>query len=344
MPHIPMKQSTLVLGFLVGLFVACLLFAFLPSKHGGGGEVRLLKIAHSMPTSHPVHAGIEHFADRVAHYSDGRIRFTVFPSGQLGSEEQTLEQLQTGTLEVTKVGGAVLGSFVPVAKVFSLPYLFRDETHYWAALNGPVGRDMLEALSSLEGGQPSGFRGLTYFDAGSRNFYAKKPIIRPDDLAGMKIRVQNDPVAIDTVRALGGSPTPISWGELYTALQQGVVDGAENNTPSFVSSNHFEVCKAFSFDHHSRVPDILLISSTLWDSLNEMERGWLEKAAAEASDFQREAWQAGTEEAIERMKAEGVRIYESEIPLFMEATESVRAKYAEGPIREFMERIQKVSE
>lgn len=339
-----MKQSALVFGFLVGLFAACLLFAFLPSGQGGSNNVRLLQIAHSQPTSHPVHAGIEHFAERVAHYSAGQLRFTVFPSGQLGSEAQTLEQLQTGTLDVTKVGGAVLGSFVPVAKVFSLPYLFRDDVHYWQVLNGPIGREMLGALASLEEGQSSGFRGLTYFDAGSRNFYAETPILTPADLVGLKIRVQNDPVAIDTVRALGASPTPISWGELYTALQQGVVDGAENNPPSFVSSNHFEVCKAFSFDHHSRVPDVLLVSATLWDSLNEEERGWVEKAAEEASDFQREAWQAATEKAIERMKAEGVQVYHAEVPLFMEATESVRRKYAEGAVSEFVERIQAIPE
>ena len=339
-----MKKPSLVFGFLVGLFAACLFFALLPSKGDGGSDVRLLKIAHSQPTSHPVHAGIVYFAERVAHYSGGRLRFTVFPNGQLGDEGQTLEQLQTGTLAVAKVGGAELGNFVPVAKVFSLPYLFRDEAHYWAALNGAVGRDMLEALATIEEEQPSGFRGLTYFDAGSRNFYAEKPIRTPEDLIGLKIRVQSDPVAIDTVRALGASPTPIAWGELYTALQQGVVDGAENNPPSFVSSRHFEVCKAFSFDHHSRVPDILMISSNLWDSLDEEARGWLDQAAAEASDFQRKAWQAVTEEAIKMMKAEGVQVYESEVPLFIEATESVRAKYASGPIKEFMDRIQKVAE
>jgi len=339
-----MKNASFVFGFFLGLITACLIFALLPSKGDTGDGIKELKIAHSLPTSHPVHAGIEHFAERVSHYSGGQLRFTVFPNGQLGDESQTLEQLQTGTLDMAKVGGAVLGSFVPVAKVFSMPYLFRDEEHYWTALNGPVGQDMLEALATIEEGRPSGFRGLTYFDAGSRNFYADRPIRTPEDLVGMKIRVQNDPVAIDTVRALGASPTPIAWGELYTALQQGVVDGAENNPPSFVSSRHFEVCKAFSFDHHSRVPDVLMISSSLWDSLDDKARDWLELAAEEASQFQRKAWQAGTDEAIRIMREEGVQIYEAEIPLFMKAAEPVRAKYATGAIKEFMERIQKVSE
>ncbi len=337
-----MHKSSLTLGFLIGLAVATILFALLEPGGDGGGEIRRLKIAHSQPESHPIHLGLEHFAERAAFYSGGRLQLDVFPNGQLGSESQTLEQLQSGTLDVAKVGGATLGSFVPVAKLFSLPYLFRDSEHYWAVLNGEIGSELLDTLAEVAPGRPSGFRGLTYYDAGSRNFYTQRPVLRPEDLAGMKIRVMNDPVAIDMVKALGASPTPISWGELYTALQQGVVDGAENNPPSFVSSRHFEVCKEFTFDHHSMVPDVLLISESVWQSLSEQEQGWLRQAAADSNVFQREAWGAGVAEAIEIMNDEGVNIHQVDPTPFMEATESVRAKHATEAIKAWMNRIEAV--
>lgn len=339
-----MKKAYLSFGFLVGLVAASLVFAFLePGNSGSSQDSRRLKIAHGLPTNHPVHAGIEHFAQRVGYYSGGRLQFDVFPNGQLGSETQTLEQMQSGTLDAAKVGGATLGSFIPVAKVFSLPYLFRDSEHYWAVLNGEIGDDLLEGLTTTGEGNPSGFRGLTYYDAGSRNFYAKRPILKPDDLKGMKIRVMNDPVAIDTMKAMGASPTPISWGELYTALQQGVVDGAENNPPSYVSSRHFEVCKEFSFDHHSRIPDLLIISDSTWQSLSEEEQGWVRKAADESSEFQRAAWEAGVQEALGIMKEQGVTVHEVDIMPFMKATESVREKYADGEIKELLQRIGSVT-
>ncbi|MFO8027523.1 MAG: TRAP transporter substrate-binding protein DctP, partial [Opitutales bacterium] len=161
---------------------------------------------------------------------------------------------------------------------------------------------------------------------------------------GMKIRVMNDPVAIDMMKAMGASPTPISWGELYTALQQGVVDGAENNPPSFVSSRHFEVCKHFSFDHHSRIPDVLVVSERTWLGLSEEEQGWLRQAATESTEFQREAWAAGVAEALEEMETEGVTIHQADPAPFMEATASVRDKYATGPMQSIVERIQAVSD
>lgn len=345
-PEIPqfMKKAYLTLGFLIGLVAASLLFALMKPSNGGGAQIKQLKIAHGLPTTHPVHAGIEHFAQRLQFYSGGRIEMDVFPNGQLGSETQTLEQMQSGTLDAAKVGGATLGSFVPVAKVFSLPYIFRSSEHYWAVLNGEIGQELLDVLATNGAGNPSGFRGLTYYDAGSRNFYAQKPILSPDDLEGMKIRVMNDPVAIDMMKAMGASPTPISWGELYTALQQGVVDGAENNPPSFVSSRHFEVCKEFSFDHHSRIPDVLIISEQTWASLSEEEQGWFKQAAAESTEFQREAWNAGVAEALEVMKTEEVKVYVVDLAPFVAATESVRAKYAEGEIKSLLKRIEAVSE
>jgi len=307
-------------------------------------DVKRMKLAHNLPTTHPVHAGLEYFAERVEILSGGELAFELFPNAQLGNEPQSLEQLQAGTLDATKVGSATLGSFVPVTKVFSLPYLFRSEAHFWNVLNGEVGEGILERLSINAAGNDSQLRGLAFYDAGSRNFYAKRSIKSPADLEGLKIRVMNDPVAMDMVSALGGSPTPISFGELYTALQQGVVDGAENNPPSFVTSRHLEVTKEFSLNHHSRNPDILIFSAQTWDELSEIERGWIKQAAQESSIFQRKAWAEGVESALEIMREEGVRIYEPDLQPFFEATAGVREKYGSGALKTLVDQIGKVSD
>ena len=340
-PNMNKNTSYLSFGLLLGIVGTSLLFAFFDSEKEGGAS-RQLKVAHGLPTTHPVHAGIEHMAERVAVLSGGRLHLEVFPNGQLGNETQTMEQLQAGTLDIAKGSSAPISNFVSICKVFSLPYLFRDEDHFWSVLNGAIGREILDTLSTNDSGRPSGLRGLTYYDAGSRNFYAEVPILSPDDLGGLKIRVQNDPVAMDMVEAMGGAPTPVAWGELYTALQQGVVDGAENNPPSFVSSQHFEVCKEFSFDHHARVPDIMLIASKTWDSLSDQEQAWLTQAAAESSEFQRAAWAAGVAEALEVMESKGVTLHHPPTAPFMKATESVRAKYATGELQDLVKRIGEV--
>jgi tripartite ATP-independent transporter DctP family solute receptor len=340
-----MKKSTsnFSFGFLAGLAAAAFVFAFLgKTEEAPGKAARELKVAHALPSSHPVHAGMEFMAKRLAEISDGTLKINIFPNGQLGSETQTIEQLQSGTLDIAKSSAAPFGNFISVLKVFSLPYLFRDEGHFWKVLDGEVGQTLLEKITVNDNGQSSGLRGLTYYDSGSRNFYGKEPVFSPADLEGVKVRVMNDPVAMDMVSALGGSPTPVSWGELYTALQQGVVDGAENNPPSFVTSRHFEVCKHFSFDHHSRIPDMLVVSSRTWSQLNEQEQGWLMQAAAESSVFQREAWDRAVEESLEIMREEGVQVHEVDMVPFVEATSSVREKYATGAIKALMNRIQAV--
>ena len=186
-------------------------------------------------------------------------RQDIYPSGQLGAERELIELLQIGSLAMTKVSTAPLESFVPEMKIFGIPYVFRDAEHRWKVLNGSIGKQLLLA------GEPFFLRGMCYYDAGSRSFYSMdKPIKSPADLEGLKIRVMKSITAVNMVQALGGSPTPIPWGELYTALQQGVVDGAENNPPSFFFSRHYEVCKYYSLDEHTAVPDILLMSTVIW--------------------------------------------------------------------------------
>jgi tripartite ATP-independent transporter DctP family solute receptor len=337
------STSLFVVGLLVGTVLASAIFAGIGSRQatqGAGGAVRTLRAANNVAAVHPVHVGMEHMAKRLTELSGGRLKLELFPSEQLGNDIQTLEQAQAGTLAITKVSASALGNFVSRMKVFSLPYLFRDEKHYWQTLDGEIGSGLLDTLSNNDSGQPSGIRGLCYLDAGSRNFYSQQPIKSPHDVRGKKFRVMSDPIAMDMVQALGGSPAPIPFGELYTSLKQGVVDGAENNPPSYVTSRHFEICRHFTFDHHARIPDLLVISDKIWKSLTTEEQGWLRQAAQEASRFQRNLWESETEKAIKAMKAEGVSIHEVDLEAFRTRTRSVRQRHGIGPLGDLMRSIE----
>jgi tripartite ATP-independent transporter DctP family solute receptor len=261
-------------------------------------------------------------AERVQEKSGGAIRVDVHPAEQLGTERECVELLQIGSIGMTKVSASVLEHFVPIYGVFSLPYLFRDEEHRQKVFHGEIGKRIL--VSGLE----KGLRGLTYYDAGSRSFYSKeKPILRPADLRGMKIRTQESALAMRTVQALGGAATPIAWGELYTALQQGVVDGAENNPPSFYLSGHYEVCNYYSLDEHTATPDVVLISSALWEDFSVEERKILAEAAEQSAVLQLRLWRKATREAIEAVRASGTEILYPEKAPFVKAVESVYQGY-----------------
>lgn len=209
-------------------------------------STKIIRLGHGLNTGHSVHQGMVFFGEKLQEISGGKFKVQIYPSQQLGTERQCLELLQIGSLDMTKVSAGVLENFSPSIKVFGLPYLFRDKEHAFRVLDGPVGEEL------LNGTEKYWLKGLGYYDSGSRSFYTiDKPIENPNDLEGLKIRVMESQTAIDMVKSFGGSPTPISWGELYTALQQGVVDGAENNPPSFYLSRHYEVCKYYIIDEHT---------------------------------------------------------------------------------------------
>lgn len=334
------STSFFIVGALAGVVAAGGLFAWLgQNQETVAADTRELKIAHGLPTSHPVHKGLEEFERLVEEKSGGKLKIAVFPSEQLGTETQCLEKVQAGTLDITKVSAAAIGNFVPSYQIFGLPYLFTGEQHYWNVLDGPVGAEMLDVAGTRGDGSPSGLHGLGYFDSGSRSFYAVEPINSPADLKGKKIRVMNDQVAMDMVQAMGGSPTPISFGELYTALKQGTVDGAENNPPSFVSSRHYEICKNYVLDHHTRIPDVILVSSKVWETLDSQQRGWIEESIAEASKFQRELWKVETENSLATLREEGVKIVEPDLKKFSDASASVVDKYSNATTRPLIEKI-----
>ena len=242
-----------------------------------------------------------------------------------------------GLLDMTKVSTSPLESFIPVYTVFSVPYLFRDDTHFWNVLDGPIGKKLLKAGESVS------LKGLCYFDAGSRSFYTKsKPILSPEDLVGMKIRVMNSKTAIQMMKELGASATPISWGELYTSLQQGVVDGAENNPPSFYRSGHYEVCKYYSLDEHTMVPDIVLVSMTTWNKLSPEVQQWIQEAADEAVIYQKQLWKEESDKDIEAMEKEGVKIYHPDKAPFREKVKPMQDSYNGTEVGDLIKQIEEV--
>ena len=298
-------------------------------------STKTIRLGHGLSTSHSVHKGMLFFGERLEEISGGRFKVQIYPSQQLGTERQCLELLQIGSLDMTKVSAGVLENFSPSIKVFGIPYMFKDKEHTFRVLDGPIGDEL------LAGTEKYWLKGLGYYDSGSRSFYTiDKPIEKPNDLEGLKIRVMESQTAIDMVKSFGGSPTPISWGELYTALQQGVVDGAENNPPSFYLSRHYEVCKYYIIDEHTVLPDVVLMSTHLWNSLNEQEQVWVQKAMDLSVIEQRRLWLESEMESLEAVKAAGVEVSYPDKSKFSDMSRSVSDQYAQDPlIKSFIDKI-----
>ena len=298
-------------------------------------STKTIRLGHGLSTSHSVHKGMLFFGERLEEISEGRFKVQIYPSQQLGTERQCLELLQIGSLDMTKVSAGVLENFSPSIKVFGIPYMFKDKEHTFRVLDGPIGDEL------LAGTEKYWLKGLGYYDSGSRSFYTiDKPIEKPNDLEGLKIRVMESQTAIDMVKSFGGSPTPISWGELYTALQQGVVDGAENNPPSFYLSRHYEVCKYYIIDEHTVLPDVVLMSTHLWNSLNEQEQVWVQKAMDLSVIEQRRLWLESEMESLEAVKAAGVEVSYPDKSKFSDISQSVADQYAQDPlIKSFIDKI-----
>lgn len=296
--------------------IVCLIFVLTSCQKES--DTKVLYLAHSLPQTHPVHKGILEFQKALERNSKGSLKVKIFPDSQLGSEREVLELLQIGSVAATKVSAATLSNFVPEYHLLGIPYLFRDKEHQFNVLEGPVGKSILAKGSKFW------LRGLCYYDAGSRSFYTSEKAIRtPDDLKGLKIRVMNNQMAINMVNSMGGSATPLSYSELYTAIQQGVVDGAENNPPSFVSSNHYEISKYYTLDQHSSVPDVLLIGTKYWEKLSEEEKKWVQDAADTSAQAQKKFWNDSVEESMQIARKAGVEIIIPDKSLFAEKSKSV---------------------
>lgn len=321
-------RSTLICSLLfevVFLFTSC----------KSDSNVRIIRLGHGLDVTHSVHQAMLQTDVYLNELSQGKMRLQIYPNQQLGSERECLELLQIGSLDMTKVSGAVLENFAPKLRIFGLPFLFDNKDHLFKVLDGTIGKELLKE------GEEYWLKGVGFYDSGSRSFYTKeRPVEQPEDLEGLKIRVQESVSAFDMVKQLGASPTPISWGELYTALQQGVVDGAENNPPSFYLSRHYEVCKYYSIDEHTMIPDVLLVSTHLWNRLSSEEQGWLQKAIDQSIPYQRDLWIQSENESLQAVIEAGVEVSYPKKNRFQEATQKMYQDFKKDPqMAELIERI-----
>lgn len=301
-------------------------------------EIKILVVAHGLDKTHSVHQSLEYMGQILEQKSKGKLGIRIYPNQQLGTERELLELLQIGSISIAKVSASVLENFVPKYKVLSLPYIFRDRDHMFRALDGPVGDELLRSSERFM------LKGLGFYDSGSRSFYTKdKPIMSPSDLKGLKIRTQESPTAMAMINAMGGSATPISFGELYTALQAGVVDGAENNPPSYYLTRHYEVCKYYSINEHASIPDVILMGTRDWKSLNPTQQNWLVEAVVESELYQRKLWKESEKFALEQVKKAGVQVVYPDKSTFISQTASLLKEYQQDPeLKNLMKSIKNI--
>lgn len=302
---------------------------------GAESDTEILRVAHAMDTQSPVHRALVGFGERLEALSGGTMTMDIYPSGQLGNERATIELLQLGTLDVSKVSSGVMENFVPEMGVFSLPYLFRDRDHLWQTLNGDVGQEILESA------RPYRMLGVAYYDAGFRSFYINGTDVQsPEDLAGLKIRVIQSPLFIQTINLLGGNATPLAFSEVYGALQQGIVDGAENSPISLYGMGHYQQVTHYVLDEHSAPPDILLISTHRWNRMSDQQKGWFRQAAQESITLQRELWMQDEGAALDSVRAAGVSVVEVDKQPFRDTVAPIYDEMRGTPMGTLAERIQ----
>ncbi|SFL78146.1 TRAP transporter substrate-binding protein [Salibacterium qingdaonense] len=290
-------------------------------SESSSGSEQNLRLAHNLGEDHPVHQGLVDFKDRVEENSDN-MSVEIFPNGTLGSENEVLEQVQNGGIDMTKVSAGALENFASEYAVFSLPYIFEDQEHFYNSMESEPVQELYQST------EDQGFVGLTYYDSGARSFYTKDtPIKHPDDLQGLKIRVMDSQTQIDMVEQMGGSPTPMPYGDIYTGLQQGVIDGAESNPTALTNGNHGEVAKTFSYDEHTRIPDIVVMSADTWNGLSSEQQDIVKNAAEQSTETQKEIWAETVEEAKTQAKEMGVEFYEVDKEPFREAVQPMIEEY-----------------
>jgi tripartite ATP-independent transporter DctP family solute receptor len=298
-----------------------------------------LKSSDTHPDGYPTVAAVQKMGEMVKERSGGRICIEVFHSAQLGEEKDTIEQTKFGVIDMNRVSMGPFNNLIEETKVVSLPFIFRGTDHMHRVMDGPIGEEILAAF------EPHGFVGLAYYDGGSRSFYnTQKPIDSIDDLAGMKVRVMQSDVFVDMMTALGANATPMPFGEVYSGLQTGVIDAAENNWPSFESSGHYEVAGYYTLNEHLIVPEVLVMSKVSWDKLTPEDQALIRQAAKESVPINRELWAAREAVSEEKVRAAGVQIVENiDKTPFIEAMVPVYEKHANTPkLQDLVTRIQAV--
>jgi len=311
---------------LLKLVGAAALAAGAPRHHARAEPTTVLKASDVHPEGYPTVQAVENMGKKLEQATGGRLAIQMYASMQLGGEKEAIEQAQIGALQLARVSVGALGPVIDDLNVFNLPFLFRNTEHMEKVIDGPIGQALLDKVTN---NPQIKLIGLCWMDAGARNVYdSKKPIRTIEDLKGQKVRVMGNPMFVDMMNALGGNGVAMGYDQVFSALQTGVVDGAENNPPSFVFDNHYQVAKYYTLTEHLIVPEMLVFSRVSWDKLSPDDQGLLKKFAREAQFDERELWKKVEADAMTRMKAAGIEI----IPIadkkpFQDAVKPVWDKY-----------------
>ncbi len=285
----------------------------------------VLRLAENQPESNPVTVAMHHFADLVKQYTNGEVIVQVFSGAQLGQEPETIEQAQAGIIDLARVNSVVLANVSPSMGVFTLPYIFAGWDHKYKVLDGDIGTEVLNDLEKV------GLIGFGYMDAGSRSFYTVdgKPISKIEDLQGMKIRVQPAPISIRMMELLGAVPTPMNYGEVYSSLQTGVIDGAENDYVSYHTSAHYEVAPNYVEDAHLSPPALLLMNKAKFDSLSPEQQEAIRQAGMETALYERQIMRDANEKARKTVEEGGATVAEIDNAPFQAAVQPIYEEFAD---------------
>jgi tripartite ATP-independent transporter DctP family solute receptor len=287
-------------------------------------QKQVWKASDVHPLGYPTVEAIVRMGAKLEKATNGRISIQMFPSMQLGGEKEMIEQAQVGALQIARISVGAMGPVVDDLNVFNMPFIFRDEGHMRRVIDGPIGQELLERTSNAP---TSRLIVLGWMDAGTRNVYSNKPVTKPADLKGMKIRMMGNPLFVETMNAMGGNGVAMGFNELYSALQTGVVDGAENNPPTLLAQNHYQVSKVYSLTGHLIIPEIFVFSKRNWETLSKEDQALLKKVSREAQMEQRKLWDAYVGEAEAKLKAAGIKFVKADKAAFFKATQPVRDKY-----------------
>jgi tripartite ATP-independent transporter DctP family solute receptor len=301
----------------------------------GAAWAQTMKAADVHPAGYPTVVAVENMGKKLDAATQGRIKFQMFPGSVLGGEKEMIEQAQVGAINVLRTSLGPVGPVVPEVNVFNMPFVFRDIAHMRAVIDGPIGQELLDKISA----SPAKLVALAWMDGGSRSLYTKKPVRKPEDLKGQKIRMMGNPLFVDTMNAMGGNGISMGYGEVFTALQTNVVDGAENNPPSLFTSNHFKAgAKYYTQTNHLIIPEILVMSKATWDKLTPADQALVKKLGREAQLEQRTLWDQAVADYTAKLKTEGVEFIAIDSKPFFDATVPVRAKYG-AQFNDLMTRI-----
>jgi tripartite ATP-independent transporter DctP family solute receptor len=302
--------------------VALALAALLPI--GAQAQNIVLKASDTHPAGYPTVVAVEMMGKKLETATSGRIKLQMFPGAVLGQEKEAVEQTQLGAIQIARISLGVVGPVVPEVNVFNMPFVFRDITHMRKVIDGAVGDELLAKVTA----SPARLVALGWMDGGSRSLYTKKPVRTPADLKGQKIRMMGNPLFVDTMNAMGGNGISMGYGEVFSALQTGVIDGAENNPPSMFTSNHYSAgAKYYTQTNHLIIPEILVMSKVAFDKLSAADQALVKKLGREAQLDQRVLWDKSVEEYSAKLKAAGVEFINIDNKPFFDATAPVRAKY-----------------